>query len=430
MRGDADFMVYVGARWPTLVREAVLLGCPPERAAEAVVDALSRCRGSWGRASREEGVDSLVGDELAAACARRPSNATSAEERRAQAEELVILSPPSLEELRAQERARQTRTAKLSLGLLVPLLLVAAGLTWWTTRDAGGDDEPPELKAASVTMAENPAPGVTWWANGQLHLEHVVLAVEGLRDMTRLTSGSVVYGDDEGRVVYVADDGDRRVLGHKDPDVPVAATDENGWAAWVDLSEERPRLVVYQAAGGDLIGTIPVDTGARVVAVDGDSVYFVDSEGAHALLPTGDEVIPVTPANLIDVRSRTRAFQVSADTTQVVQSYFDVQFYLPGRGVSLSPDGNFVITNIGEGGDVDLAVYDTRSGAELVKGLAITDVALAAAAGEGATVAYVVAQGGLDSGRELQLRTCDLRTSMCRIVARIPGGDSTPVLAR
>ena len=33
MRADADFMVYVAARWPALVREAVLLGCPPEQAA-------------------------------------------------------------------------------------------------------------------------------------------------------------------------------------------------------------------------------------------------------------------------------------------------------------------------------------------------------------------------------------------------------------
>ena len=30
MRADADFMVYVAARWPSLVKEAVLLGVPPE----------------------------------------------------------------------------------------------------------------------------------------------------------------------------------------------------------------------------------------------------------------------------------------------------------------------------------------------------------------------------------------------------------------
>ena len=107
-----------------------------------------------------------------------------------------------------------------------------------TARPTPPDDG--ALENAAISREENPAPGVVWYADGQLHLDHTVLAVEGLRDMTRVGNG-VVYGDDEGRVVYAADDGSREVLGHKDPEVPVAATDETGWAAWVETGEDQTR---------------------------------------------------------------------------------------------------------------------------------------------------------------------------------------------
>ena len=68
--------------------------------------------------------------------------------------------------------------------------------------------------------------------------------------MTRIGNG-VVYGDDQGRVVYAADDGSREVLGHKDPEVPVAATDETGWAAWVETGEGQTKVMVKEAATGN-----------------------------------------------------------------------------------------------------------------------------------------------------------------------------------
>ena len=179
MRADADLMVFVGARWPALLREAVLLGCPPEQAAAAVTEALVRSRRDWARAHREEGVEQLVRDELARAVARRPRSATSEAERTEQADRLAVLSPPSLDELRGHQRALHRRTAKRALVVLVPLLLVAAGVTVWTNR--GSDDPPPDpddLPPAALTREENPAGSVTWWANGELHLDHVVLAVE------------------------------------------------------------------------------------------------------------------------------------------------------------------------------------------------------------------------------------------------------------
>ena len=130
------------------------------------------------------------------------------------------------------------------------------------------------------------------------------------------------------------------------------------------------------------------------------------------------------------MRSRIRAFQVNPTTIQVIQSYFNVSFDLPGRGASLSPDGILVVSRLGDGDDAEAVVYDTRSGDELATGLAITDLMLAASAGPRGTVAFVVAQGGLEAGRDLQLRICDLRVALCRIVVRIPDHGSTPVLAR
>ena len=60
----------------------------------------------------------------------------------------------------------------------------------------------------------------------------------------------------------------------------------------------------------------------------------------------------------------------------------------------------------------------------------MTNAIEAVAASSEHVVAYIVAPNGLTPGRELQLRTCDLRTAFCRIVARIPNLGGTPVLAR
>ncbi len=429
MRADADFMVYVAARWPSLVKEAVLLGCPPEQAAEAATDALSRCRRAWGRASREEDVDQLVRREVGAAVARRPRTEEGTRERAAQ--ELLVLAPPTLDDFARQEGVNRRRVLRRAGVIAAPLLLVAAGAGAYVVTDG---DEPPngnrqeELEQAAITREENPAPGVVWYADDRLHLEHVVLAVEGIRQMTAVGTG-VVYGDDEGRVVYAADDGSREVLGRTGEDGRIAAADENGWAAWVDPGGDRPAIVVKEAATGNAVGRFPVDDDAKVVAVDGNAVYVTDESGAHALLPDGSAESPVTPALLLDVRSRIRVFQLDDDTIQVVQSMFSIRFELPGRGAVLSPDGNTVATRL-PGSDNQIAVYDTRSGDELVDGLSSDDATLAFAPGDRGTISYIVAPHGLTPGRELELRTCDLASALCRIAARIPNTGGSPVLAR
>ena len=429
MRADADFMVYVAARWPSLVKDAVLLGVRPEDAADATIDALSRCRRDWGRASREENVDALVRAELMLAARRRPR--TGEDGRDQQAMELLVLAPPTLEELTDRERVNKRAGLRRAAWVAVPVLLVGigAGVYLGTTGDGGTAPEDGVLENAPISQEENPAPGVVWYADGQLHLDHTVLAVEGLKDMTRIGTG-VVYGDDQGRVVYAADDGSREVLGHKDADVPVAATDETGWAAWVETGEGQTKVVVKEAATGNDVASAVVDAGAQVVAVDGDTVYYVDAAGAHELHPgSSPDVRPVTPRDLLDVRSRIRAFQLDEDTIEVVQSTFSVQFQLPGLDAELSADGNVVATHLPDTGQV--ALYDTRSGEPLPNGVAEGDHVVTFAPGSRLTVTYVVAPAAQSPGSELELRTCELTlVAECAVAARIPDQGGTPVLAR
>jgi hypothetical protein len=432
MRADADFMVYVAARWPSLVKEAVLLGVRPEEAAEATTDALSRCRRDWGRASREEDVDALVHAELLLASRRRPR--TRDDGRDLQASELLVLAPPTLEELRHQESVNNRATLRRAALIAVPLLLVGVGVGVYLGT-TGGDRKPatPDvgvLENAAISQEENPAPGIVWYADGQLHLDHTVLAVEGLQDMTRIGTG-VVYGDDQGRVVYAADDGSREVLGHKDPEVPVAATDETGWAAWVETGGDQAKLVIKEATTGNDVASAVVDADAQVVAVDGGTVYYVDAAGAHQLLPGGSPaVLPVTQRDLLDVRSRIRAFQLDEDTIEVVQSVFNAEFELPGQGAELSPDGNLVATVLPGNHDA-IAVYDTRSGEALPNGVPDGDHVVTFAPGARLTVTYVVAPAAQSPGRELELRTCELSLiAECAVAARIPNQGDTPVLAR
>ena len=193
MRADADFMVFVAARWPSLVKEAVLLGARPEDAADATVDALSRCRRDWGRASREENVDALVQAELLLAVRRRPR--TSEDGREQQARELLVLAPPTLQELEHQESVNNRANLRRAALVAVPLLLVGIGAAVYlgTTRDDGkpaADDG--VLENAAISQEANPAPGVAWYADGQLHLDHTVLCRRGAqghdqdRDRSRL----------------------------------------------------------------------------------------------------------------------------------------------------------------------------------------------------------------------------------------------------
>jgi RNA polymerase sigma-70 factor (sigma-E family) len=55
-----DFSEYVTARWPTLVRSAVLLGCTPPEAEDLAQTALERCLVKWNRVRAADDRDAYV----------------------------------------------------------------------------------------------------------------------------------------------------------------------------------------------------------------------------------------------------------------------------------------------------------------------------------------------------------------------------------
>ena len=57
---DDGFTSYMAARWPTLVRSLVTLGCEPHEAEDVAQSALLRCYASWERVCRADDLDAYV----------------------------------------------------------------------------------------------------------------------------------------------------------------------------------------------------------------------------------------------------------------------------------------------------------------------------------------------------------------------------------
>ncbi len=60
MDQEDDFRDFVAARWPRLLRSAVLLGCSPAEAEDVTQAALERCLLKWSRIRRADDVDAYV----------------------------------------------------------------------------------------------------------------------------------------------------------------------------------------------------------------------------------------------------------------------------------------------------------------------------------------------------------------------------------
>lgn len=505
MRDDADFAAYLVARWPSLVRALVLLGCPQHEAEDLARAGLAESYGSWDRVTREEDVDVFVyravldrwhraqqgvdpegapvpphhggGDagqeldeaerlrwEVAAELAALPVERREALVLRFVADltpsqvgdvlgEPVGVVPPrrpeqdyhlaseAIDVLAPQvgdvvgEARRQRRRRFRTTGLAVAALLVIAGaVAWFSTRP-----EPAPSTPLVVTRATNPV-DVAWYAAGRLHLHDVVVELPRLTDLVEV-GHAAVYTDSGGRVAVVDDGGHRRYVGEKDPGTrtPLVASVESGWAAWVDVSEGRPQLFVYDLARDRLLAARDVEAGSAAIAIDQDRVYYATPDGDLFWMPPDGSSVFLDRDGLADVSSATRVYQTGS-RIDIVQPFFSVSYLRPGVSPQLSPGGTYVLARPPGSRDPGYRplLYDARSGDSLETGFAEDELTLGAAFGPNHTVSYfVVRAADLRAGSGLEddadplvvLRTCDIATAACYDVVPVANAGIDPVFA-
>jgi hypothetical protein len=503
---EADFRQFVGARWPGLVRTLVLLGCPAELAPDVVAVGLSRCRRGWAETVEHDDPDIVAHRAVLAAWEERlrgtwwsdlpprsepdwPAPDLSALDRMSPEVRTVLVlrrfagldrhqagavaGRQAGDQLPPEPDATTLRAAGESVGVLAPapddvavgaepwwrsrwvaaisglvaLALALGGWTWWADRGAGdGDRQPVALSTVDPQRSRNPAE-VAWYADDVLHLANATYVLPPLRDLGVLGAGAA-YGDAEGRVVHLADDGVRTLLGTKDPAVPLVSSDALGWVAWVDPAGANPRLLVYDIGQADIIGALDLpasragpqeDPDTRPVAIDQQTVYFVTPEGARAWRPTRDPgfVEELDQSALVDVASANRMYQLDNERIRLDQPFFSVVHDVPGRGGEFSADGNYALTHSPEDGSV--LVYDARSGKRVdvgppVGNHAVADVVLAP---EGAITDLTIdpegfaSQEGSDSNPSRgELVTCRLADGECESLATFVLDSEAPILAR
>ena len=198
---DPDFGRYLDARWPDLVGGLEDEGVAPDRARLAVAETLLASRRSWARRVREEQVDVSLWAEMRerTGLPARPGQAAPHGVRRLDPRDTSEEWLARAGDLRAARRRRSVRRGLVGLAVLAVLV---AGWVWWAGR-------PPPRE---VREEANPLP-VAWYAQGELHLEEVVVELPGVDEFVawgsgvaaRMRSGDVVRVDARGGVHEIDD---------------------------------------------------------------------------------------------------------------------------------------------------------------------------------------------------------------------------------
>jgi len=502
MRADGDFHGYVAARWPALVRTVVLLGCPVEIAPDVVAAGLASCRRDWRLATEQGDVDVLAHGAVVDAWAERrhgswwaglPAgssgpdlsdldrlgpdvraglvlrrfadlDASQAEAVagpqaggplpdtpdvaavRALGESVPVYAAPTDDELRPPRPPWWRRRGVLTTAGVVTLALVLGG--WAVVSNQPVEptqDEGVGLDRVEPNRSDNPA-AVAWYAEDVLHLEHATYVLPTLRDLAAMGAGAV-YGDVDGRVVHLADDGTRTLLGTKVPTARFAASEQLGWVAWVDPAGANPRLLVYDVGQAAIIGELDLpasrsgpqeEPDTHPVAIDQQGVYYVTSEGARAWRPTRDPgfIESIEPATLLDMASSNRVSQIGTEVIAVDRPFVVEPVTMPGRGAELSDDGLFVLTH--DPSDGELRIYDASTGGLVGVELPALQVVDAVLAPEGA-ITYITidpdgfaSQEGVNDSNPIrgELVTCRLDDGSCEALATIVLDSEAPILGR
>lgn len=363
------------------------------------------------------------------------------------AEAIGVPAAPTTELLAEAGALRRRRRAVSLAGVGAAVAVLGLG-TWWGGRPDAAPEPPPPV----VTPQENPA-GLAWWANNVLHLDHVSVELPRVEDLVEVQDG-VVVGDLSGNVIFVDAAGKLTTLGQKRPAAPLVASAERGWVAWVDPRDGSPLLIVHDLASDETLahqeiaaatpGLEPLDDGSHPIALDGSTLYYATPAGDWKWeLPDG-EPVRVEGGRLLDVAGGVSVRQQRERTVVIARPSFAIDEVVAGTGARLSPDGAYALSRTAAAGKTALFgkvhVHDTRTGASEWTGLAIQDVAIAAALGPNGLVDYVIVdrryapRSGefirLSSTAPYELRRCDLVARSCTIVARFPHTGALPVLAQ
>lgn len=254
---DSDFARYLDARWADLVGGLEDEGMPADDARLAVAETLLASRRSWSRRVRDEQVDVSLWAEVRerAGLPARPGEAVPHGVRpfdpRDTPEEWLAMAE-------ARRSAGRLRSARRGLAWLAVAAVLVAGWAWWAGRPA-----PHEVREEA-----NPLP-VIWYAEGELHLEEVVVELPavvsfvawGSGAAVRLASGEMVRVDADGDV-HGLDDAPATLdeppdpppflaLGPYDIVVQSAPVPGGGWVHLLDSSRrEGVRDEVRQSESG------------------------------------------------------------------------------------------------------------------------------------------------------------------------------------
>ncbi len=272
----------------------------------------------------------------------------------------IDVSPPDLAEIAVRSRSGRRRRWGAGVAVAAALVLVAV-----TAALLLRPEPTPRLASLEVTSEENPV-GLAWWLNGQLHLQHGTVRVPGVRHLVE-AGDQVVYGDGDGLVVAVAEDGSRVELGTMDVGTPLVSSPRAGLVAWLESSNGD--LVVWSASTGRVEGSLAMTRDAAVLGWDRERLYLRDDGIEESATLGGDGLVVSTVSPPISLRGGALTdvaigAQLWADrgSMTVVQALDHHEVTVPGSSGQLSPDGRFVITVGRPGGP---AAYDAVTGEAL-----------------------------------------------------------------
>ena len=260
------------------------------------------------------------------------------------------------EAARVRRRRLWTRTG----GVVLTLVLVVLAATWVADRlESVGD----------VEAVDNPLP-VAWYADGTLHLAEVTVGVRPVLELVGVPDG-VVLTNDEGRVLFVENDGEQREIGDTVTGTPLVVEPDNGWVAWADPGDGEPELVVFDTRVGEEVARRSLaDPGAgggqpvgdsRPIAIDGEQVYYRTRDTDFAWEPLPGEAFALS-GELVDIAEEARVSRAEDPVALLVQAQpFDTGRLIVGADARLTADGRYVMAEVAE----DLAVFDVATGEEL-----------------------------------------------------------------